>query len=971
MSEEERSSRRAARKDKKKKQNHKIFKTFFIAIMLVGIIGTGVVGAIVFNIIQNTEPIDPNNIYALLNENSFILDEDGNLIEKVQRDGLRTNVEFQDIPQDLLDAFVAIEDKTFWEHKGFNIVRIFGAIWEGITSGESIGGTSTITQQLARNLYLSETKSERTLTRKIKEAYYALLLEKDLSKEQIIEAYLNTIYLGFGANGVQAASQAYFSKDIQDLSIAECAVIAGITKNPSRYAPLKRLNNEDIKTDVDNPNIIDVGETYTLLYDERFKNRQLLVLKFMQKYGFISQEEYDEAVNTDMRTLVKPSYLESSEISSYFTDKVKADVLAALIEKYNVSEKEAYDMLYNAGLRIYSTIDLEMQQIVEKEFNNKENFPTLNARKDKYGNVLDKKNRIILYKYENQFNSDKKYIISSSDFKKDGSGNLILLKGKKLIFDSISENNQLIDIKISFKDFYKSENSIFSIIRGGRILIPNTYKSLDSDGNVVISKSFLKENPDFFNLDENGNYLIEEKNYTLNQEVIQPQSAMVIMDPTNGHIKALVGGRNIKGKMMFSRATNPSQPGSSIKPIAVYTPALDNGWTAASVIDDAPMFNNKGQLWPKNWYKGFKGLVTLREAVKQSINVVAVKVCEGIGVETSKSYLKEFGVTTIQESGPINDNNTAALALGGMSKGISPLEMTGAYGTLANKGVYIEPISFIRIEDKYGNVIIERIPERHTVVNEDVAFLITDILVSAVRSGTGSRARLYDGNAIIPVAGKTGTTSSNYDAWFMGYTPYYVGGLWIGNDLDIQLSQGSAVSAKLWSKIMKQVHKDLPAKDFIKPNNITVATVDNKSGKLPTTITPKDTIISEYFISGTVPMEYDDIHVLADIDIFTNRLATPSCPPQFIEQRVYTKRPYELVADPNLYPEDYINEMPRYYCPLHNPSYQLYPTDISLDDMVVPPIEEVPIEDNPIEEPEEDNIIENEIENDIENENND
>ncbi len=928
---QQRSNRRQSNRRKKKKNKFKILKVLFLAILIIGITGTITVGAIVHNIIKDTEPIDPNEIYELLNENSFIVDKDGNLIEKVQREGLRTNVKFQDIPVDLLDAFIAIEDKTFWDHKGFNIVRIFGAIWDGVSSGDNIKGTSTITQQLARNLYLADTKSERSMERKIKEAYYAVLLEKHLTKEQIIETYLNTIYLGFSANGVQAASQAYFSKDIQDLNIAECSVIAGITKNPSRYAPIKRIKNED--TDMADPNIISVGETYTLLYDERYKDRQMLVLRFMKEYGFITEEEYDEAVNTDMRAQVNPSFVTNTEISSYFTDKVKSDVLDALMENFDISEKEALNRMYNGGLKIYATIDMDMQKIVEKEFKDESNFPSLNIRnKDSYGNIRDSKNRIILYKYSNLVNDDNQYILTSNDYKKDGSGNLVLFKNRKLIFDAIygEEKEELKDITISIKNIYKQDD-IFSIIRGGRILIPNTYKSLDEDGNVVIDKSFLNDNPDFF-VSSGDALLIHEKNYNLNAEVIQPQSAMVIMEPTSGEIKALVGGRNVSGSRMFSRATSPAQPGSSIKPLAVYTPALDNGFTAGYVIDDAPMFNDKNEVWPKNWYSGFKGLVTLRYAMQQSVNVAAVKICDAVGIETSKAYLKKFGVTSILETGPINDNNTAALALGGMSHGISPLEMTAAYGTLANKGIYNEPISFTKVEDKSGKVIIDNKPERHTVVEEDVAFIMTDILESSVTSGTGWRAKLYDRNDTIPVAGKTGTTTNNYDAWFMGYTPYYASGLWIGNDLDIKLSQGSTVSAQLWGKIMKQVHEGLSAKSFEKPNNIISVTIDNKSGKLPSQISymdpRKNNIITELFISGTQPTEYDDIHVLVDIDIFTNRLATPMCPPQFVEQRVFTRRPYELVQDEALFPEDYIHEAPRYYCPIHNPSHELYPTDI-------------------------------------------
>lgn len=892
---------------RKKKKEYKFTKLFY-RLLVVFFILSCIMGGITFAIVKNTPPIDTNNIYKLLSENSFLYDENGELVEQIQNSGLRTNVQYKNIPQNLVNAFIAIEDKTFWTHHGFNFVRIFGAIWESITTREGIHGTSTITQQLARNLYLADIKSERSLTRKIREAYYTVMLEKNLSKEQIMEAYLNTIYLGYSANGIEAASQAYFSKDVKDLSLAECAVIAGITKNPSKYAPVRRLANSDV--DPSDANILMHGDAYTVLYDDRFKEREKLVLGNMKNYGFITQEQYDQAVAEDIKSELKPSSAENEGISSYFTDLVKRDVAKGLMKELNLSERDAYNMIYTGGLRIYSTIDVKMQKIVEDEFKKSNNFPGVkNIRKDRNDNIIGSNGRILLYRYEHFFNSNKQFVINPDEYTTDYNGDIILLKGKKLSFYKVKSGEDN-DITITFKDLYTYSDSVFCIYKGGGLLVPAEYKSMDSDGNLRIKKAFFDANPDFFKTLSNGTILISEKNYTLSDKVIQPQAAMVIVDYKTGHIKALVGGRNIEGRMLFSRATNPNPPGSSIKPLAVYTPALANGFTAASIIDDAKMVVN-GKVWPSNFSHTYSGPVTLRYAVQQSINVVAYKVFTQVGIDTAISYLKNFGITTLIENGKVNDKNGAALSLGGMTQGVTPLEMTAAYGTLANGGTYIAPTSYVKVLNKNGDVILQTTPYKKRVVGQDVAFIMTDILKSAVTSGTGSGAKISGGNSTIPVAGKTGTTSNNYDAWFMGYTPYYVAGVWIGNDIDLELTKGSAASAHLWGKIMAKVHSGLPAKGFTKPSNVISVAIDSMSGKLASEMSYlSGTATNEYFIDGTQPTQYDEGTATLRIDKNTGYLATPLCPPGDVITQTFTK-----------------GTAPRYYCPYHNPSTETYPVD--------------------------------------------
>ncbi len=942
MSDSRNQSEENMTKRKKRKKysinKKKLFKFIFLTGLCIFLILCG----IVVSIIVKTPSIEPDNIYSRLSENSTLYDDSGNVIDSIlTADGLRTNVSYTDLPDNLINAFVSIEDKTFWDHHGFNFIRILGAIKEGILQGDNISGTSTITQQLARNLYLAETKSDYSFTRKIKEAYYTVLLERHLSKEQIIEAYLNTIFLGYGTNGVEAASQAYFSKDVQDLTLVECAALASLPKAPDTYALVKRYNTEQITDDT--PNIIRKGDVYTLVYNDTVTDRKNLVLSFMLAQNKITQTQYDEAMAVDLKDSINPSEDTTAEISSYFADYVIDSVVTDLMEEYNLTESEAKQKIYNSGLQIYTTMDSDMQKIAEKEFSDNSNFPKVtDLKKDSAGNVLNSNGNVLLYSYNHYFDSDGTFVLSPNEYTVTADGGISLLKGHRLNFYK-TEVQGKIDYSVEFKDMYVIEDNIFYCIKGGVISIPQEYKTRDEDGNLVISGSFFEDYPDFFKIVSTGMSL-SNKHYSLKQHIVQPQSAMVIFDYETGGIKAMVGGRNIQGRLLFNRATSPRQPGSSIKPMAVYAPALETGlkkaaqgisngtsegnsygdlWTAASVIDDAPL-TIQGKLWPKNWYNGYHGLYTMRESLEQSVNVNAVKIFTNIGASTSLEYLKKFGITSIVEEGSINDMNAAALALGGMSKGVSPLEMVAGYGTFPNQGEYTEPISYTSVTNKQGEVILEKTPSTSRVLDSGIAFIMTDLLRSTVSDGIAGSAAI----GTQPVAGKTGTTSDNYDAWFVGFTPQYAASVWIGNDVNIELSQGSVAAAKLWSKVMKQAVSGLDRGSFPSaPSNVISVNIDTKSGRLPSELSALDprgsTIRSEYFIKGTEPNTTDNVHVAAEICSDSGYLATPYCTNTV--SKVFVKRPY--TADSNV--ADYIYELPAYYCNLHNPDASKYPINPS------------------------------------------
>ncbi len=931
---------RPPRKPKSKKPVwFNILKLIMIFMIAVGLIGS--VGGFVYvqSVLADTQPIDPSTINDNLGENSVILDANGKVLETLQNEGVRKIIKYEEMSPNLINALVSIEDKTFWQHNGFNVVRLVGSVWQSFSKGDRIKGTSTLTQQLARNVYLVETKSTRTLERKVREAYYAVQLEKALTKEQIIAAYLNTIYLGSGANGIQAAAQAYFSKDAKDLDLVESAMLAGIPASTLYYSPMRVKEKADVTPD--DVILDDSDELYTTVYNPGCEKRYAIVIRLMYENGYISKEQYEEAKNTDLVSKLKPSKPAVSDISSYFADMVKDDVMKDLMEKYGYTKNEAISVLYNKGLKIHSTVDYNMQKNLESAYEEQtKNMPKIRVTFDGNGNVISKDGSVLLYRYENIVNNNGQLVIPSSDFRQESNGDLILLKGKKLNFYPKYQDDKLIGIQAVIKSVYKGSDlsskgirasgtkniSNFNTYTGKDLLVPSEYKSFDANKNLVISAAFLSKNPDFYTLGSNGALLIAKDKYVISEKaIVQPQSATVVVDYHTGALKAIVGGRNVQGQKIYNRAINPRQPGSSIKPLAVYLPAIDTKkFTAGSVIDDVPTFMGpNNSRWPLNWYEGstkYWGLQTLRESMMWSINVNAVKVAQAIGLDTSMNYLKKFGITSLVESGPSNDKNLSAMALGGMTKGISPVEMASAYGAIANLGEMNETITYTSVEDRNGQVILENTPNKTRVATAEAAFITLDMLKSTVSEGLAKTAAIFSGNTTIPVAGKTGTTSNQMDAWFVGASPYYAAAVWFGNDINIPLDQGSKVSAQFWRVAMKKMHADLPAKNFSTVDGLRTVAIDTKSGLLPSSLSkgdPRGTVRNEIFIPGTEPSSVDDVHVSVKVCKDSGKLPGPNCPESSLETRVFVKRKTPVNNPEGLSIRDWSYEAPTQTCDVH------------------------------------------------------
>lgn len=918
------------RKKKKKMTLGKGVKIFFLSLIICIFVGGGLLVGSVISVLKDIPEIDPTNINATLNQTSTILNQDGDLIEQIQAEELRTIISIKDMPKHLKDAFISIEDERFTEHMGVDPYGIGAAFLDNIRSGGIVRGASTITQQLARNLYLD---NDIEISRKLKEAYLALQIEQILTKDQILEAYLNRSYFGQNAYGIQEAAHTYFSKEAKDLTIAESAMLAGIVKSTVQYQPYYRVSPDKFDSNVHfEVGQIDVlGERMIVVYNEESSNRQKIVLNKMLELGKISQSEYDTAINQDMRASLSPGVRQPYDITSYFTDYVKSQVVSSLVNKLGYSPQDAEDLLFTGGLSIYATIDLEMQQELENIYDNFTEVLVGNTdnvrgpilvdwRADGAQNIIDDKGNLLYFAKSNLLTEDYSLIIESGNYEINDDG--IRITSKKL-----TPYPAHIEVG-SFYTIDDKKNLVTHTV--GSLTVPEEHFSAE-EGNVYISKEYLDQNEDFYSVVDDRLLIPEKYFYIEKNGIVQPQSATVVLDYRTGHIKAVVGGREVEGNRILNRATDTArQPGSVIKPLSVYLPALDNGYNVGTGIDDIPLTYNGWS--PRNWYSGFRGINSLRTSVEQSINTNAAKTVIDIGFETSMSYLEKMGIINSEnpemdnfvspsENSNYNDVGPAALALGGMTKGLSPLEVTAGYGAIANDGVYVEPVAFTKILDRNGNVLLDNTPKETVVVSPQIAYIMKDVLRTTVTNGL-SRDAAFAGMA---VAGKTGTTQQRADIWFSGFTPHYVSTTWIGNDSPkITVSRTSDTAARFWRYINSKLHENLEViSSFERPEGITTASICTQSGKLATSACTHDArgvVRTEIFAVGTVPTEYCDMHVTVTVCAESGHLANEYCPNPVTRTLIERDPPYKPSDHGGVVPRDWEYNAPTSRCSIHDES---------------------------------------------------
>lgn len=768
--------------------------TVLILVLFIGCAGFGVVKGIIDSA--------PDIAYIDVSPSAYetvIVDSEGNEIDTLVTSGSnRSRVEIQDIPKYLQDAFVAIEDIRFYSHNGIDITGIMRAASRALTTGNFSEGASTITQQLLKNNVFQNWTEQSYLPekvkRKIQEQYLAVQLEKTMDKSEILEEYLNTINLGQNTLGVQAAAKRYFNKNVSDLTLSECAVIAAITQNPSSLNPISHPENN--------------------------KKRRKKVLDNMLEANFISKEEYDTAMADDIYSRIQDINNEVAESSpyTYFVDELVEQCMNDLQEQKGYSYQQAYNLLYSGGLTIYSTQDTAIQQICDEEFQDEKNFPAGTRVSITY--FLTVEHADGKTEHYNESTLRKHYAETDSNY--------------KLIYGSQEKAQAAVDE-------YKA-----AVLKEGDTV---TYENL------------------FF--------------------TPQPQASFTIMDQHTGEVKAIVGGRGVKeASLTLNRATNTArQPGSTFKVVSTYAPALDNaGLTLATVQNDSSYAYANGK--PVNNYdKRYRGLTTIREGIRDSINIVAVKTLTQISPKLGYDYLQNFEFSTLSEKDIVQ-----SLALGGVTKGVTNLELNASYATIANGGTYIAPRFYTKIVDQQGNVVIENEPVTKTVLKDSTAYLLTNAMEGVVNEGTGSGVK-FEG---MPIAGKTGTTSSSYDIWFVGFTPYYTAAIWGGYDVNTTID--SSFHKALWKKIMSRVHSGLERKEFEIPESVETATICTKSGKLAVNglcdaAPGGSTVREEFFAKGTVPTEPCDCHTSITICQESGQIASDNCPASSRKTDIYIIKP--------------------------------------------------------------------------------
>lgn len=787
---------------------------FLVLGVTVGCAGFGMIKGLIDNAPDITNLDLTPTEYA-----TTMLDSTGaEIASLVMKGSNRIYAQIEQMPSHLIYAFVDIEDQRFFDHNGIDIKGIFRAFYIGVTNNFNFDeGASTITQQLIKNKLfnsgMGESSFMESLKRKIQEQYLAIKLDELHTKEEILESYLNTINLGSNTLGVQAASLRYFNKDVWDLTISEAAVIAAITQNPSGNNPI--------------------------YYPENNGRRRKDVLDKMLAFQHITQAQYDEAIADDVYARIENNnivYENESTVYSSFTDATISAILRDLQTKLGYTEDQASTSLYSSGLTIFTTQDPAIQEIVDEEYKNEENFPE-----------------------DTQYSISWAWSIQHSD----GSTEHFSERSLESYFKAGDE-----DHGISADRFYK--------------LIYDSTE--DADAAIAVFKANKLLESDI----EVGENLI----YTP-----QPQSSFVIMDQKTGYVKAIVGERGEKevNRSLNRAVSTTRQPGSTFKIVSTYAAALDTaGFTLASVQYDEQGYTSPDGYPFVNYDNTYKGFTTLREAIRDSVNIVAVKTIADITPSLGFSYLMNFGFSTMVESRVSSNGNTYSdinysLALGGITDGVTNLELTASYAAIANRGTYVEPVFYTKVLDHNGNVLLENVPETHRVIKESTAYLLTSAMTDVVTSGTGTNARISN----MATAGKTGSTSDYNDVWFVGYTPYYTAGIWSGYDENKpQTGSQRRYHRALWGKIMSRIHETLEYASFTKPDGLVTASICKKSGKLAVPglcdNDPRGSMVyTETFISGTEPTDVCDNHVKVSICKDSGALAAENCPADSIEERIY------------------------------------------------------------------------------------
>nr|WP_319397158.1 PBP1A family penicillin-binding protein [uncultured Desulfobacter sp.] len=778
-------SRTQILKKRSRKKEKSIWLSFFmwvfILFILAVIAGCAAMTAGFYYFSQDLPKINTLNDYrpAIVTN---VFSDDGRKIGEFYKER-RIVVPLSDMPANLLNAFVAAEDSRFREHPGIDVKSIVRAFIKNFKAGSIVQGGSTITQQVTKSFLLSP---ERTYERKVKEAILAYKIEKKLSKDEILFLYLNQIYLGHGAYGVEAASENYFGKHVKDLTLAECAVLAGLPQAPSRYSPFH--------------------------HPELARQRQVYTLNRMKEEGMISNLEATEALNAKLD--IKPR-------KNWFIERVPC--YTEHVRRY-VEKKYGKDMLYTQGLSIHTAVNIELQKIARDAVN--QGLLDLDKRCGYRGPIKN----IPALQVEDFSRSVAEELDGSRPVKGE------VYKGVVL---KVDDHNGVTRVRVG---------NVTGIIRLDTMKWARKPNSKVSYHYAQIKKpSQALKNGDVIYLDVLEEMTAEkEYEFALYQEPVA-QSALLSIEAETGHVKAMIGGRDFRDSQFNRAIQSRRQPGSAFKPI-LYAAALDKGYTPATTIIDSPVvYEDKihDRVWkPNNYAHKFYGPTLLRQALTKSRNIVSIKILQDIGISYVINYAKKLGITS-----PLAQDLSISLG----SSGVSLLELTKAYSVFSNLGYLIEPVFITGIYDRDNRLLESSRLIRKKVIDMGTAYLMTNLLESVVQAGTGQRVKALNR----PAAGKTGTTNDLHDAWFMGFTPRYTTGVWVGLDQGAPIGRGetgSRAASPIWLDYMQHALEGKSVREFTVPEGIISVKIDADTGLLPSA--QSENTIFESFKEGTEPTEH-------------------------------------------------------------------------------------------------------------------
>jgi penicillin-binding protein 1A len=709
--------------------------------------------------------------------------DNGQIIGKFS-DEKRVLVPLNEISDHAINAFIAVEDARFFQHKGIDFFGILRALLKNIKARRIEQGGSTITQQVTKSLLLKN--PARTYKRKVREALLSLQIEREFSKEKILYLYLNQIYMGHGLYGIEAASEVYFGKKARELNIAESALLAGLARAPSRDDPIKHFN--------------------------RAKLRQKYVLERMKDEELIDDKQFKVALKTKLK--IQSEKEQYPKKAPYFLEYIRQ----------SIEKKYGRHPLYRGGLKIYTAVNLKMQMAAKKAI--KKGLDELDKREG-----FRSPRRRFIFSDEEKFNDQM--------IEKSGKNPLeigTITEGTVIKVDSI---NQETLVQIGDKKGILP----LSEMKWARMVDPEKAyfeSKLQDPADVltpgdIITVKIIKKAKDFPHM------------ILSLEQTPEAQAALFCLEAKTGYVKAMVGGLDFS-KSQFNRATQARrQPGSAFKPI-IYAAALDKGLTPSSIIIDAPFISPIGEeekLWkPKNYKEKFYGPTPFRTGLIKSRNIMTIKILKKIGVKHAIDYARRMGIDS-----PLSAD--LSLALG--SSGLSLVDLTKAYSVFANGGMLVKPVFITKIIDRNGKILEENQPSFSESISQETAYIMTDLLKAVVTEGTGWRAKALSR----PVAGKTGTTNDLRDAWFIGFNPTLVTGVWVGYDDSSPMGKGetgSRAACPIWLNFMREVLKGEAIIPFQHPEGVIITKIDARTGLLASPSSQKTYF--QAFKKGTEPTTY-------------------------------------------------------------------------------------------------------------------